>query len=293
MWNWPETFVVDDGWQDFRFKTLLVDTTQVLDEEIHLVMSKHLIVQTEETLDYTMTETRKEHRSLAFASNNETSEELNVQLELLQEMAEVSTVLQKVQQGKLFQVTIVYDSNLLLEEGNKCLELDQSYGFVKEQQCALQEYLNEIAMYQKLCHVTVTRDKPVEGNARDDKQTMNATFERKSDFDFEINLVEETIPSHRNAWNTWIGNGNSGMDAVSQANGIDKTQLSKGHRKRPKKRTWKIEPLSNMIHGMAEGAQLNVNGTPQDEPLWLHDLRDNLSVTSATGLAMGRLHFSR
>ena len=34
-----------------------------------------------------------------------------------------------------------------------------------------------------------------------------------------------------------------------------------------------------MIHGMAEGAQLNVNGTPQDEPLWLHDLRDNLSVT--------------
>ena len=34
-----------------------------------------------------------------------------------------------------------------------------------------------------------------------------------------------------------------------------------------------------MIHGMTEGAQLNVNGTPQDEPLWLHDLRDNLSVT--------------
>ena len=69
------------------------------------------------------------------------------------------------------------------------------------------------------------------------------------------------------------------MGAVSQANGIDKTQLSKGHRKRPKKRTWKIEPLSIMIHGMAEGAQLNVNGTPQGEPLWLHDLRDILSVT--------------
>ena len=29
MWNWP-AFVVDDGWQDFRSKTLLVDTTQVL-----------------------------------------------------------------------------------------------------------------------------------------------------------------------------------------------------------------------------------------------------------------------
>ena len=67
------------------------------------------------------------------------------------------------------------------------------------------------------------------------------------------------------------------MDTVSQANGIDKTQLSKGHRKRPKKRTWKIEPLSIMIHGMAEGAQLNVNGTSQDEPLWLHDLSDQIA----------------
>ena len=78
--------------------------------------------------------------------------------------------------------------------------------------------------------------------------------------------------------NPWTGNGNSGMDAVAQANGIDKTQLSKGHRKRPKKRTWKIEPLSNMIHGMAERAQLNMNGTPQDDTLWLREFRDNSSV---------------
>ena len=48
-------------------------------------MSEHLIVQTEETLDYPMTEARKEHRSLAFASNNETSGEMSVQLEVLQE----------------------------------------------------------------------------------------------------------------------------------------------------------------------------------------------------------------
>ena len=88
IWNWPETFVVDDDWQDFRSETLLLDTTEVLEEEIHLVMSKHLIVQTEETLDYTMTETMKEHRSLAFTSSNETSEEPSVPLELLQEMAE-------------------------------------------------------------------------------------------------------------------------------------------------------------------------------------------------------------
>ena len=44
MWNWPETFVVDNGWQDFRLETLLVDTEQVLEEEIHLVMREHLVV---------------------------------------------------------------------------------------------------------------------------------------------------------------------------------------------------------------------------------------------------------
>ena len=60
-----------------------------------------------------------------------------MQLELLQEMAEVSTVLQKVQQGKLFQVTIFYDSTLLLEEGNKCFELNKSCGLVNEQPYAL------------------------------------------------------------------------------------------------------------------------------------------------------------
>ena len=81
-------------------------------------MSDHLIVQTEEILEHTITETMKEHRRLAFASNNETSEEPRVQFELLQESPEVSTVPQDVQQGILFKVTKFYDSNLLLEEGN-------------------------------------------------------------------------------------------------------------------------------------------------------------------------------
>ena len=69
------------------------------------------------------------------------------------------------------------------------------------------------------------------------------------------------------------------MNSVSQANGINKTQLSKGHRKRPKKRSWKIEHNWNLIHGMEEGAQLKVNGTPQDDTLWLREFRDNSSVT--------------
>ena len=67
---------------------------------------------------------------------------------------------------------------------------------------------------------------PVEDSAKDETQTMNVPFGGKFDFDFKVSFVEETIPSHRNVW---IGNGNSGMDAVAEANGIDKTQLSKGH----------------------------------------------------------------
>ena len=279
MWNWPETFVVDIGWQDFRSETLLVDTEQVLEEEIHLVMSEHLIVQTEETLDYTMTETMKEHRSLAFTSNNETSEEPSVQFELLQKSAEVTTVPQDVQQGKLFQVTVSYDITLLLEEGNKCYEFVKSYDFVNEQRYTLPEDLNEIVMYQRLCHVAMKHDKPAKGNAKVETQIVNATFGKKTDFDFNERLLEETIPSHSNIWNPWTGNGNSGMDAVAQANVIDETQLSNGHRKQLKKRSWKIEHNWNLIHGMEEGAQLNVNGTPQDDPLWLHVLRDNLSRT--------------
>ena len=276
MWNRPETFVVDNGWQDFRSGTLLVDTQQVLEEETHLVMSEHLIVQTEETLDYTMTKTMKEHRSLAFTSNNETSEELSVQLELLQEMAEVSTVLQKVQQGKLFQVTVFYGITLLPEERNKCYEFVKSYDFANEQRYTLPEDLNEIVMHRKQCHVAM---KPAKGHAKIETQIVYATFGKKTDFDFNESLLEETIPSHSNIWNPWTGNGNSGMDAVSQANDIDKTQLSKGHRKQLKKRIWKIEHNWNLIHGIEEGAQLNMNGTPQDDTLWLREFRDNSSVS--------------
>ena len=177
MWNWPETFVVDDGWQDFRSENLLVETEQILEKEIHLVAREHLKVQTEEFLEYTMTETIKEHRSLPFASNNETSEDASVHF---------APGLQNVQQGKLFQETMSYACTLLLQEGTKCLEVDKSSGSVNEQFFALQEELNGIAMYQKLCHGVVTHDKSAKGNTRNETQTMNSHFGKKTDFDFKL-----------------------------------------------------------------------------------------------------------
>ena len=251
-----ETFIVDNGRQDVRSETLLVDTKQVLEEDIHLGLSEHSISQTKEVLNHTMAETRKEHRFLSFASSKQSSEELNVKLELLQESAEVFTVQQDIQQGKIFEVTMFHDSTLLLEEGNKSFEFDESYGFVHEQQFALLDDCNEEAMYRELCHVAAKHDKPVECNAKGETRTMIATFGEKFDVDFKVSLVEETIPSNNNEWNPRIGNGNSGMDAVAQANGMDKTQLSKGHRKRPKKQAWKFEHTSNLLHGMVESVQL-------------------------------------
>ena len=251
-----ETFIVDNGRQDVRSETLLVDTKQVLEEDIHLGMSEHSISQTKENLNHTMTETRKEHRSLSFASSKQTLGESSVQHELLQESAEVFTVQQDIQQGKIIEVTMFHDSTLLLEEGNKCFEFDESYGFVHEQQFALLDDCNEEAMYRKLCHVAAKHDEPVECNAKGETRTVIATFGKKFDFDFKVSLVEETIPSNNNEWNPRIGNGNSGMDAVAQANGMDKTQLSKGHRKRPKKQAWMFEHSSNRLHGMVESVQL-------------------------------------
>ena len=92
-------------------------------------------------------------------------------------------------------------------------------------------------------------------------------------------------------WDHWTGNRNSGMDAVAQPNSIDKTQLINDHRRQPKKKTCKSEPNS----------RLNEIGL-QGDAIWIQDCRYNSSVTRtqiscskvrATGLAMGRLHFSR
>ena len=67
-----------------------------------------------------------------------------------------------------------------------------------EQQFALQDDWNAEVMYQKLCHVAKKDDKPVEGNAKCETQDMKALFGKKTDFNFEVSLVEKTIQSNIN-----------------------------------------------------------------------------------------------
>ena len=69
-------------------------------------------------------------------------------------------------------------------------------------------------------------------------------------------LLDKIIPNNRKNCNNWLGNGNSGMDAVAQANPNAYTQLRNGHRKQIERRTWKFEHTSNLLHGMVESVQL-------------------------------------
>ena len=81
-----------------------MDTKHVLGEEKHLVLSEKSKVETQESLNYTITETGRGQRSLAFASSNQTLEESSVQTELLQESAKTTTVLRQAQEGTLLRV---------------------------------------------------------------------------------------------------------------------------------------------------------------------------------------------
>ena len=168
----------------------------------------------------------------------------------MRERAEVVTVQQDVQQGKLFQVTMFCIRNLHFEEGNRCFELDRNFEFVNEQHFALQNVWNEEAMYQKLCHVAMKHNKQEKGHAKGETHTMNEPFGKKTDFDFEVSLVEEAIQSNNNVWKLWTGKVNSGINAVAQANGIDNTQLSNGHRKQQNERIGTVERISNLRREM-------------------------------------------
>ena len=67
------------------------------------------------------------------------------------------------------------------------------------------------------------------------------------------------------------------MVAVAQAKGIDKTQLSRRHRKQPKKTFWTIKSNSNLLFEMGVRALLSVIAK-RDATIGLHNFRDNLSM---------------
>ena len=97
-------------------------------------------------------------------------------------------------------------------------------------------------------------------NAKNGTNAVNTSFGGKDDVELKEKLLDKIIPNDRENCNNWLGNGNSGMDAVAQANPNVHTQLSTGHGKQFVKQAWKFEPISIRLHGMNESAQLNTNG---------------------------------
>ena len=86
------------------------------------------------------------------------------------------------------------------------------------------------------------------------------SFWRKHDVELKKKLLDKIIPNDSENCNNWLGNGNSGMDAVAQANPNVHTQLSTGHSKQFEKLARKFEHISIRLHGLNESAQLNTNG---------------------------------
>ena len=74
---------------------------------------------------------------------------------------------------------------------------------------------------------------------------MNEQFGKETDFELKARLDEEIIPSDFTVWNHRTGIGNSGMNAVAQANGLDEIQLSNGHRKQQRKTLGRVKLIGN------------------------------------------------
>ena len=104
------------------------------------------------------------------------------------------------------------------------------------------------------------RNQPYKDNASDGAKAVKMSFWRRHDVELKEKLLDKIFPNSSENCNNWLGNGNSGMDAVAQANSNVHTQLSIGHSKQFEKRAWKFEPISIRLHGMNESAQLNTNG---------------------------------
>ena len=100
------------------------------------------------------------------------------------------------------------------------------------------------------------RDQPAEENASRERKAVNVSLGRKRDVGLNEKLLDKIIPNDRENCNNWLGNGNSGMDAVAQANPNAYTQLRNDHPKQSEKRAWKFEHASNLLHGMVESVQL-------------------------------------
>ena len=260
--NSPNKFVVERNWQEVSTKPLLLEIKQIWKDEMHLAVSDHMIVEQDKNMGFSFTEENNGHESFAIKSNIRTLEKFIVKLDLLKENMNVASVRQHVKEKQPTQMQAVKlaVNTLTLEEGRKCSQLEKVVGFVKECQIELHDDSRGKPIYQRHSSDLLEHNQPSKDNASDGTKAVKMSFRRKHDVELKENLLDKIIPSDSENCNNWLGNGNSGMDAVAQANPNVHTHMSTGHSKLFEKRAWKFEPILIRLHGMNESAQLNTKG---------------------------------
>ena len=90
--------------------------------------------------------------------------------------------------------------------------------FVKECQLELHQDSRGNAMYRRHSSDLLERNQPYKDNASDGAKAVKTSFWRKLDVELNEKLLDKIISNDSENCNNWLGNGNSGMDAVAQAN---------------------------------------------------------------------------
>ena len=181
-------------------------------------------------------------------------------LDSVKQNMDVASVRQHVKEKQSTQKQAVKlaVNTLTLEEGKRCSQLDREIGFVNECQIEFHEVPRGKAIYRRPFGGLLEQDKPAEENASNETKSVKVLFGRKHDVGLNEKLQDKIIPNYSENCNNWLGNGNSGMDAVAQANpnAYTKPKLSNGHRKQFEKLLLKFEHSSNRLHEMVESVQL-------------------------------------
>ena len=258
--NSPDIFVVERNWQEVSTKPLLLEIKQVWQDEMHLAVSDHMIVEQDKNMGFSLVEEMNEHERVAITSNFQTSEKNCVALDLLKQSIGVASVQQLVKKKYSTQLQAVNITVNIptLEERKKCSQLDREIGFVNKCQIELHEVPRGKAIYQRNFSGLLERNQLSEENTSDGTKAVKMSFCRRHDVELRENMPDKIIPNDSENRNNWLGNGNSGMDAVAQANpnAYTKPKLSNGHRKQIEKRAWKFEHTSNLLRGMVESVQV-------------------------------------
>ena len=136
--------------------------------------------------------------------------------------------------------------------------MERDIEFVNKSQIELHEVPRGKAINRRPFGGLLKPDQPTEENASNERKALNVSLGRKHDVGLNEKLLDKIIPNDRVNCNNWLGNGNSGMNAVAQANAY--TQLRNSHPKQFEKRAWKFEHSSHLLDEMDEGDPLNQDG---------------------------------